>query len=189
MWQIFPPKDLEKIRCSKIRMRRFFFLNFFHWNNKSLYFTFLIPIFPNKHFQVKHRNVVYCFIPSFNSINNTSFFCRSILLLVNYKSVEKNSFKYILRLLAGKFGWICTEFPLATFSKQIFTSLPLNFSAKSEQNNISCKKNSDWAPNQRLLLEKKFLIKFCYRLCPRSPSHQFRLFFFLHEMIYTNFKR
>ena len=26
MWRIFPPKDLEKIRALKIRMRQFFFL-------------------------------------------------------------------------------------------------------------------------------------------------------------------
>ena len=42
------------------------------------------------------------------------------LQLNNHKSVKKNSFKYILRLLAGKFGRICTEFPLTTFSSQIF---------------------------------------------------------------------
>ena len=40
------------------------------------------------------------------------------LQLNNHKSVKKNSFKYILRLLAGKFGRICTEFPLTTFSSQ-----------------------------------------------------------------------
>ena len=48
----------------------------------------------------------------------------------NHESVKKNSFKYILRLLAGKFGRICTEVPLTTFSSQDSKWIPLNFSAK-----------------------------------------------------------
>ena len=52
------------------------------------------------------------------------------LQLNNHKSVKKNSFKYILRLLAGKFGRICTEVPLTTFSSQDSKWIPLNFSAK-----------------------------------------------------------
>ena len=46
---------------------------------------------------------------------------------------------YILRLLAGKFGPICTEFPLS-FSAKILTRLPLKFPAKKIINSISCKK-------------------------------------------------
>ena len=47
---------------------------------------------------------------------------------------------YILRLLAGKFGPICTEFPLSSFSAKILTRLPLKFPAKKIINSISCKK-------------------------------------------------
>ena len=55
----FPAKRLRKNTVLKNTHAPFFLKNFFHWNNKSLYFTFLIPIFPNKHFQVKHRNVLF----------------------------------------------------------------------------------------------------------------------------------
>ena len=49
---------------------------------------------------------------------------------------------YILRLLAGKFGPICTELPLSTFSAKILTRLPLKFPAKKIINSISCKKKN-----------------------------------------------
>ena len=52
---------------------------------------------------------------------------------------EKCFCTYILRLLAGKFGPICTEFPLS-FSAKILTRLPLKFPAKKIINSISCKK-------------------------------------------------
>ena len=39
----------------------------------------------------------------------------------------RKNFVYILRLLAGKSGRICTEFPLATFSAKILTTRPLKF--------------------------------------------------------------
>ena len=42
MWQIFPPKNLEKIRCSKIRMRRFLKNIFQCYRNKSSSFTYAI---------------------------------------------------------------------------------------------------------------------------------------------------
>ena len=47
---------------------------------------------------------------------------------------------FILRLLAGKFGPICTEFPLSSFSAKILIRLPLKFPAKKIINSISCKK-------------------------------------------------
>ena len=53
---------------------------------------------------------------------------------------EKFFCTYILRLLAGKFGPICTEFPLSSFSAKILTRLPLKFPAKQIINSISCKK-------------------------------------------------
>ena len=53
---------------------------------------------------------------------------------------EKFFCTYILRLLAGKFGPICTEFPLSSFSAKILTRLPLKFPAKKIINSISCKK-------------------------------------------------
>ena len=40
----------------------------------------------------------------------------SDLPLNNRKDDKKNSLKYILRLLAGKFESICTEFPLTRCS-------------------------------------------------------------------------
>ena len=67
----FPAKRLRKNTVLK-NTHAPFFKTFFHWNNKSLYFTFLISFFPNKHCQTE---ILFTFfIPSFNSINNTSFF-------------------------------------------------------------------------------------------------------------------
>ena len=37
---------------------------------------------------------------------------------------------YILRLLAGKFGPICTELSLTTFSAKILTKLPIKITTK-----------------------------------------------------------
>ena len=56
---------------------------------------------------------------------------------------KKNSFKYILRLLAGKFGSICTEFPQTRFSAKNSKWLPLKFSAKKYVNITSCKNFND----------------------------------------------
>ena len=44
------------------------------------------------------------------------------------------------RLLAGKFGKICTEFPQATFSHKFLTRHYIKFSAKNHSNSISCEK-------------------------------------------------
>ena len=53
----------------------------------------------------------------------------------------KKNFVYTLRLLAGKFGTICTEFPLKKFLPKNQNRVLLVFSAKNYSNNISCKKN------------------------------------------------
>lgn len=45
------------------------------------------------------------------------------------------------RLLAGKFGKICTEFPQATFSHKFLTRHYIKFSAKNHSNSISCEKS------------------------------------------------
>ena len=61
-------------------------------------------------------------------------------------------FKYILRLLAGKFGTICTEFPLTTFSTKNSKWLPLKISAKIWTNITSYKTLSkNCLPNSNLL--------------------------------------
>ena len=72
----------------------------------------------------------------------------------------RKNFVYILRLLAGKSGRICTEFPLATFSAKILTTHPLKFPAMNFLNSISCKKML----SQRQLLPrfKKFWIDQIY---------------------------
>ena len=72
--------------------------------------------------------------------------------LINHKGVKKNSFKYILRLLAGKFGAICTEFPLTTFWTKNSKWLPLKISAKIWTNIASYKTLSkNCLPNSNLL--------------------------------------
>ena len=45
---------------------------------------------------------------------------------------------YTLRLLAGKFGAICTEFPLATFTAKILTRLSKKSLAKNYFLSMPC---------------------------------------------------
>ena len=68
----------------------------------------------------------------------------------------RKNFVYILRLLAGKSGRICTEFPLATFSEKILTTHPLKFPAMNFLNSIVQKKC--WVnANYCLALSKKII--------------------------------
>ena len=62
---------------------------------------------------------LYC--PSQYSFNNVQVFLpANILFVLNFKfNYLKRFFIYILRLLAGKSGTICTEFPLATLLAKI----------------------------------------------------------------------
>ena len=73
---------------------------------------------------------------------------------------------YILRLLAGKFGPICTEFPLSSFSAKILTRLPLKFPAKKIINSISCKKKIEQINTVQKIsfLSKEILTQRCLPL-------------------------
>ena len=53
------------------------------------------------------------------------------------KRCPEKLFVYILRLLAGKFGPICTEFPLTIFWTKILKEVHIKFST-NYINNISC---------------------------------------------------
>ena len=63
-----------------------------------------------------------------------SFYFFSNILVVNGVSINlskwcvEKAVVYILRLLAGKFGAICTEFPLTTFSAKKFKRIRLQIS-------------------------------------------------------------
>ena len=80
------------------------------------------------------------------------------------KRCPEKLFVYILRLLAGKFGPICTEFPLTTFSTKILKGSNLKFSAKVYMNNTSCNFFFRFQIISLLILDK-FLwnITFCER--------------------------
>ena len=71
------------------------------------------------------------------------------------------------RLLAGKFGPICTEFPLSSFSAKILTRLPLKFRAKKKievnANFSTCKKQINTV--QKIsFLSKEILTQRCLPL-------------------------
>ena len=71
------------------------------------------------------------FFELFQLINNKYF------SLINHKGVKKNSFKYILRLLAGKFGTICTEFSPDNFLDKKFKMASLeNFRQNMNKHNL-----------------------------------------------------
>ena len=74
------------------------------------------------------------------------------------KRCSEKNFVYILRLLAGKSGRICIEFPLATFSAKILTTHPLKFPAINFLNSISCKNNVESTP-----IITSFLVKNYFR--------------------------
>ena len=70
------------------------------------------------------------------SINRQSFHLKFSLItlfqLNRLKIWQEKFFVHILRLLAGKFGPICIEYPLATFWAKILTRLPSkNFPLKN----------------------------------------------------------
>ena len=103
------------------------------------------------------------------------------------KRCSEKLFVYTLRLLAGKFGPICTEFPLTTFSTKILKGSNLKFSAKVYMNNTSCNFFFRFQIISLLILDK-FLwnITFCERnnlIFPLVSSSGFD--FFLHEVVYT----
>lgn len=52
--------------------------------------------------------------------------------------MKKHFFVYILRLLAGKLGPICIEFPLTTISAKILIGSNSKFSTRFSMNNTSC---------------------------------------------------
>ena len=102
-------------------------------------------------------------------------------------------FKYILRLLAGKFGRICTAFPLTTFSTKKFKIASLEFFRQKNVHITLCKskKISISLSFQIFLItlhnfsSLRFKVQFFNQ---RSFSlSRFGLKNFLHKMIWTDF--
>ena len=77
---------------------------------------------------------------------------------------------YILRLLAGKFGPICTEFPLTTFLAKILTRVPLNFQPKKK-----LRVNANFSTTQKKSKQSKFVFK------SNFDSTMFSLTFFARD--------
>ena len=95
----------------------------------------------------------------------------------------RKNFVYILRLLAGKSGRICTGFPLATFSAKILSTHPLKFPAMNFLNSISCKKKSWVNANYCLALSKKIIFVLRNSESTKSiSSPEFFVHNSLHEM-------
>ena len=107
--------------------------------------------------KIKLDNVLVWFLFSF-----LNYFIQSISNQLSNFPSKKNSLKYILRLLTGKFGWICTEFPLATFSAKNWKWIPLNFSTKSFNANYQKILFSNNSLRQ-ILLSEFFFFFFCTR--------------------------
>ena len=96
----------------KIRMRHLFF--------------FFAPVFKCSQFSM----AIYLSLSSIKYSSNTCFWCQILyclhIVMLRLQCVNKYSkylFKNILSLLAGKFGKICTEFPLTLFLAKKFTRL------------------------------------------------------------------
>ena len=107
------------------------------------------------------------------------FVLNSLLFSIKYikNSVKKKFYVYILRLLAGKSGPFCTEFPLATFWANILKKLPFKSPAKINFNNISC---TNWKVNSNLfsLRKKKEILTrlwtsiLCTRWCQKVVNEK-----------------
>ena len=87
MWQIFPPKNLEIIRCSKIRMRRFFKNIFQCYRNKSSSFT----------------NAIYLYYEQ-KSINIAMLFTFLFVIFISFN--EYNSKFFVLQISSPKYSLI-----------------------------------------------------------------------------------
>ena len=105
-----------KIRCSKIRMRRFFLKKTFILLNKLDIYSLVVLLY-----FVINKWMKWSVFYYLHTINHKCQFSKSHF--ISYKLIEliKKVSKKIFRtrLLAGKFGSICTAFPLATFSAKI----------------------------------------------------------------------
>ena len=87
---------------------------------------FFAPVFKCSQFSM----AIYLSLSSIKYSSNTCFWCQILyclhIFILQLQCVNKYSkylFKNILSLLAGKFGKICTEFPLAIFLAKKFTRL------------------------------------------------------------------
>ena len=114
-------------------MRRIFFFfkkrGYFHGAPKyvcAIFFFFFAPVFKCSQFSM----AIYLSLSSIKYSSNTCFWCQILyclhIFILQLQCVNKYSkylFKNILSLLAGKFGKICTEFPLTLFLAKKFTRL------------------------------------------------------------------
>ena len=116
------------------------------------------------------------------------FFTSSIL--ISLKGVWKNPLVHILRLLAGKFGAICTEFPLATFSTKKLKRIYSQISRQKYKNISLCKNNwgkliflcnmkmTGWTfdfPRNKILIANNPSLTFpffCTRQCFQHKQHE-----------------
>ena len=71
--------------------------------------------------------LIICLMSQIKQVDKQQLFFTSSIL-ISLKGVWKNPLVHILRLLAGKFGAICTEFPLKTFSVKKFKRIRLQIS-------------------------------------------------------------
>ena len=87
-------------------------------------FFFFAPVFKCSQFSM----AIYLSLSSIKYSSNTCFWCQILyclhIFILQLQCVNKYS-KYLFKniLLAGKFGKICTEFPLTLFLAKKFTRL------------------------------------------------------------------
>ena len=128
----FPAKKLRKNTVPQnTHAPDFFFLinRLFSWRPKIRMrhlFFFFAPVFKCSQFSM----AIYLSLSSIKYSSNTCFWCQILyclhIVMLRLQCVNKYSkylFKNILSLLAGKFGKICTEFPLTLFLAKKFTRL------------------------------------------------------------------
>ena len=86
-------------------------------------------------------------------------------------------FRIYIRLLAGKFGAVCTEFSLATFSAKILKRLPLKITAKNNETASRAKKCTR---------KRQFLLRFFQKMVWLDNVYLLAKVFldynYLHEM-------
>ena len=111
----FPAKRFRKIRCSNTHAPVFFKKKFILLNKLDIYSLVVLLYF------VINKWMKWSVFYYLHTINHKCQFSKSHF--ISYKLIEliKKVSKKIFRtrLLAGKFGSICTAFPLATFSAKI----------------------------------------------------------------------
>ena len=131
MWRIFPPKDLEKIRALKIRMRQFFFFKKSSYVLLKCSVWYLLLFFPINHKRFVFNKIFYLFY----------------ILFITSKLIEY-FFRLYTKTFGGKIWTNLHRVSPGNFLGKNFNQASFKNYRQKLLNCVSCKKN--WRANANL---------------------------------------